>query len=69
MNRRGDPLTTWWAIVLALDLETCERLLLGLPVAPERLDPAWLARAREFELVRLDLHPADLFNVVENEAA
>jgi hypothetical protein len=65
---RGDPLTAWWAIVLALDLETCERLLLGLPVSPGRLDPARLAQAREFELVRLDLHRADLFNV-ENEAA
>ena len=33
----------WWALQLALDVETCRRLLLGVPVDPASLDPKVLA--------------------------
>ena len=48
------------ALVLARDIATCEDLLLGLPVDPDRLDPAALRWARDRLLVRLDLTALDL---------
>jgi hypothetical protein len=46
---------------LAPDLETYRQLLAGVPVDPERLDQAWLARAKAVRLVVLDHRACDLF--------
>lgn len=51
----------WWAIQLALDIDTCRALLRGEPVDPDRLDPVWLARAEAVKLVSLNICAADLF--------
>lgn len=48
------------ALVLARDIGTCEDLLVGLPVDPDRLDPVALRWARDRLLVRLDLTALDL---------
>jgi hypothetical protein len=59
---RGDVVNaTWFAIMLARDVETCRQLLRGEHVDPARLDPKWLARAKALRLVRLDARAIDLF--------
>jgi hypothetical protein len=50
-----------WALRLARDPETFASLLRGEPVDPERLDEAWLARAKALRLVRLDVLACELF--------
>jgi hypothetical protein len=52
----------WWAMMLARDLGACRALLREEPVSPERLDHEWLAFAREFHLVRLDVAAIDLLS-------
>jgi hypothetical protein len=47
---------------LALDVDTCEALLLGDPVHPDRLDQHELERARRRRLVRLDFREIDLLD-------
>jgi hypothetical protein len=56
----GERLVAAWR--LALDVETCEELLLGQPVDRNRLDPKALAWALERRLVRLE-RPIDLVEV------
>jgi hypothetical protein len=51
---------TWWAIVLARDIDTCCALVRGEPVDPASIDKEWLELAKHFELVRLDTTAADL---------
>jgi len=47
------------AMRLAKDIETCEALLHGEPVDPDRLDKKQLKWAKRRKLVRLDLHAID----------
>ena len=47
------------AMRLAKDIETCEALLHGRPVDPDRLDKEQLKWAKNRQLVRLDLHAID----------
>jgi hypothetical protein len=51
---------TYWSMMIAKDIGTCEALLRGEPVSPERLHLDWLETAAAFELVRLDVHAIDL---------
>lgn len=51
---------TWWAVMLARDVDACRALLRGEPVDPARLDPCWLARATTLQLVMLDVFAIDL---------
>jgi hypothetical protein len=55
---------TWWAIMLARDVETCRALLRGEPVEPGRLDPVWLARAKAQHLVTLDVLAVDVLPTI-----
>jgi hypothetical protein len=48
------------AFALATDVETCADLLSGLPVDPDRCDPAGLRWATDRLLVRLDFRAIDL---------
>jgi hypothetical protein len=48
------------AIRLAKDIQTCEALLHGEPVNPDRVDKAELERAATRRLVRLDFTALDL---------
>jgi hypothetical protein len=61
---RGDVVNaTFWAVMLARDVDACRALLRGEPVDPERLDPDWLARARAARLVTLDVLAVDLLGL------
>ena len=60
---------TYWAIMLARDLDTCRALLAGEPVNPDRIDPVWLNAAEELRLVRLDMSALDLLDLRSEEAA
>jgi hypothetical protein len=53
---------TWWAMMISRDIATCEQLLRGEAVSPERLDRDWLELASEFRLVRLDFSAVDLLH-------
>jgi len=53
----------WWAMMLAKDIETCEALLRGGPVDPARLDPEWLRKAQQAQLVSLDVNALDLIHI------
>jgi hypothetical protein len=50
----NSALREWVAFRLARDVETCERLLLGQPVSPDRCDQDELAFLRSLRLVRMD---------------
>jgi hypothetical protein len=56
-----DGLICGWAGRLAVDLDAYRALLAGEPVDPARLDPKWLAVAKRYALVRLDVRAIDLF--------
>lgn len=58
-------LATWWAMMIARDIDTCCALLRGEPVDPHRLHRDWLTRAHTYRLVRLDIVALDLLS---NEA-
>jgi hypothetical protein len=51
------------AIRLAKDIDTCEQLLRGEPVDPDRIDQAQLRWAKQRFLVRLDMRAIDLLAV------
>lgn len=51
---------TYWAMMIAKDVTTCDALLRGEAVSPERIDREWLELASEFHLVRLDTFAIDL---------
>jgi hypothetical protein len=59
----------WWAVMLARDVETCRALLRGDPVDPASLDPVWLAKAREHQLVTLDVLAIDQLPPISTAAA
>jgi hypothetical protein len=52
----------FWAMMLGRDVATCEQLLRGDAVSPERIDRGWLELASEFQLVRLDFYAIDLLH-------
>jgi hypothetical protein len=54
---------TFWAVMIARDVDACRALLRGEPVDPERLDPDWLSRAKEARLVTLDVLAIDLLGL------
>jgi hypothetical protein len=52
----------FWSMMLSKDITTCEQLLRGEAVSPERIDRGWLDYAAEFHLVRLDTFATDLLH-------
>jgi hypothetical protein len=52
----------YWSMMISKDIGTCEQLLRGEPVNPERIDSDWLELASEFHLVRLDTFAIDLLH-------
>jgi hypothetical protein len=50
----------FWSMMIAKDVTTCDALLRGEAVSPERIDRDWLELASEFRLVRLDFSAVDL---------
>lgn len=52
----------FWAMMLSKDVGTCEQLLRGEAVNPERIDPGWLEYASAYHLVRLDTFAIDLLH-------
>jgi hypothetical protein len=54
--------TVFWSMMISRDVGTCEALLRGKPVSPERLDRGWVEFASEFHLVRMDTFAIDLLH-------
>jgi hypothetical protein len=52
----------FWSMMLARDIGTCEALLCGEAVSPERIDSDWLEFAQAMRLVRLDVAALDLLH-------
>jgi hypothetical protein len=52
----------FWSMMLSKDLATCEQLLRGDPVDPERIDSRWLEFAAGFHLIRMDFYAVDLLH-------
>jgi hypothetical protein len=53
---------TFWAFMIAKDIDACCALLRGEAVSPECLDRDWLEFAAAFQLVRMDTFAIDLLH-------
>ena len=61
-DRYPHPERVLVAMRLAKDIETCQALLHGQPVDPDRLDKQQLKWAKDRQLVRLDFHAIDFLD-------
>ncbi len=52
----------FWSMMISKDITTCEQLLRGEAVSPERIDRDWLEFASELQLVRMDVYAIDLLH-------